>query len=96
MQQNQNQNQLNKRAYVHTGYLNSNSYIAGSSHNLYSDYSDNKYKIHALHNASSDPWNDERIKATLWPERKEEIVESIFEAVIYALFGAMIVLAYLT
>lgn len=85
-----------KRAYVYTGNWKGNNYIAGSSHNLYTVYSDDNHKIIAPHNASSDPWNDERIRATLWPERQQEITESILEAVIFAGFGALIVLAYLT
>ena len=89
-------NQAAEREYVYTGYSNGNNYIAGSSHNLYTVYSDGDHKIIAPHNASSDPWNDERIRATLWPERQQEIIESILEALIFAGFGAMIVLAYLT
>lgn len=89
-------NQAAERAYVYTGYLNGNNYIAGSSHNLYTVYSDGNHNIIASHNPSSDSWNEERIRATLWPERKQEIIESILEALIFAGFGAMIVLAYLT
>ena len=89
-------NPATERAYVYSDYLNDNNYIAGSSHNLYTVYSDGKHKIIAPHNASSDPWNEERIRATLWPERQQEIIESILEALIFAGFGAMIVLAYMT
>jgi len=96
MEQKHGVNPAAKRAYVHSDYSNDNNYIAGSSHNLYTVYSDGKHKIIASHNASSDPWNDERIKAILWAERKQEIIESILEALIFAGFGAMIVLAYLT
>lgn len=85
-----------KRAYVYTGYWKHNNYIAGSSHNLYSRNCGDNHKIIAPQQASSDDWDDERIKATLWPERRQQIVESITEFVIYALFGAMIVLALFT
>ena len=85
-----------KRAYVYTGYWKRNNYIAGSAHNLYTVYSDDNHKITAPQQASSGDWNDERIRATLWPKRRQEIVDSITESAIYALFGAMIVLALLT
>ena len=84
------------RAYVYSDFLGSKHNRLGSSHNLYTVYSDGNHKIIAPHNASSAPWNDERIRATLWPERQQEIIESILEALIFACFGAMIVLAYLT
>lgn len=85
-----------ERAYVYTGYWKHNNYIAGSAHNLYSFNCGDNHKITAPQQASSGDWNDERIRATLWPERRQEIVDSITESVIYALFGAMIVLALLT
>lgn len=96
MEQKHGGNPAAKRAYVYSDYSNDNNYIASSSHNLYTVYSDGNHKIIAPHNASSDPWNEERIRATLWPERQQEIIESILEALIFAGFGAMIVLAYLT
>lgn len=83
-------------AYVNSGLLGSKHNSLSSSHNLYTVYSDGNHKIIAPHNASSDPWNDERIRATLWPERQNQIIESILQALIFAGFGAMIVLAYLT
>jgi hypothetical protein len=85
-----------ERAYVYSDFLSGKHNRSGSSHNLYTVYSDDNHKILAPHQSSSDPWNDERIKATLWAERKQEIIESILEALIFAGFGAMIVLAYLT
>jgi hypothetical protein len=39
------QKPTSRRAYVYCGYLNRNNYIAGSSHNLYSDYLVGKHKI---------------------------------------------------
>lgn len=92
----QQQNATNQRAYVYTDFLRRNNYIRGLSHNLYSRNCGDNHKIIAPQQASSDDWNDERIKATLWLERRQQIVESITEFVIYALFGAMIVLALLT
>lgn len=84
------------REYVYSDFLGSKHNRPSSSHNLYTVYSGGNHKIIAQHNASSDPWNDERIEATLWPERQQEIIQSILDALIYACFGAMIVLAYLT
>lgn len=84
------------RADVYSDFLSRKNYIAGSAHNLYNVYSDDKHKIIAPPQASSNDWNDERIRATLWPERRQEIFESIAELVIFALFGAMIVLALFT
>lgn len=84
------------RAYVYSDFLLSKHNRLGSSHNLYSRNCGSNHKIIAPQQASSDDWDDERIKATLWPERRQELVESITELVIYALFGAMIVLALCT
>ena len=83
------------RHNVYSGYCRTNNYIAGLSHNLYSDYSDDKHKTPAPHNDSLTPWSEQRIKATLDAYRRQQLAESIFEVILYALFGAMLVLAYL-
>jgi len=85
-----------ERAYVYCGFPNRNNYIWGLSHNLYSDYSGDKHKTPAPHNDSLTPWSEHRIQATLDADRRQQLVESIFETILYALFGAMLVLAYLT
>ncbi len=84
------------RAYVYSDSSSRNNYMQGLSHNLYSDYSGDKYKTPAPHNDSLTPWSEHRIKATLDADRRQQLVESIFETILYALFGAMLVLAYLT
>ena len=66
------------------------------SHNLYSGYLAGIHKIHAAHNDSLTPWSDKRIKATLDSERWHNLAQSICEFMIFALFGAMLMLAYLT
>jgi hypothetical protein len=55
-----------------------------------------KHKIHAAQQDSLTPWSDDRIKATLDAERWHNLAQSICEFMIFALFGAMLVLAYLT
>lgn len=82
------------RAYVYCGYLKRNNYIAGSSHNLYSINCGDKHKIPAPQHDLLTNWSDERIQATLRPERRQAIAEAVFEAILFALFGAMLVLAY--
>ncbi len=84
------------RGYAYFDFAGSKRNRLGSAHNLYNVYSDGNHKITAPPQASSDDWDDERIRATLWPERRQEIFESIAELVIFALFGAMIVLALFT
>ena len=81
---------------MYCGFPNRNNYIWGLSHNLYSDYSGDKHKTPAPHNDSLTPWSEHRIQATLDADRRQQLVESIFETILYALFGAMLVLAYLT
>ena len=83
------------RAYVYSDFLSSNHNRLCLSHNLYSDYSDDKHKTSAPHNDSLTPWSEQRIKATLDAYRRQQLAESIFEVILYALFGAMLVLAYL-
>lgn len=84
-----------ERAYVYSDFLSSNHNRLCLSHNLYSDYSDDKHKTPAPHNDSLTPWSEQRIKATLDAYRRQQLAESIFEVILYALFGAMLVLAYL-
>ena len=85
-----------QRAYVYSDFLSRKHNRLGLSHNLYSDYSGDKHKTPAPHNDSLTPWSEHRIKATLDADRRQQLVESIFETILYALFGAMLVLAYLT
>lgn len=84
------------RAYVYSDFLSRKHNRLGLSHNLYSDYSGDKHNTPAPHNDSLTPWSEQRIKATLDADRRQQLVESIFETILYALFGAMLVLAYLT
>lgn len=85
-----------KRQNVYCGYCRDNNYIAGLSHNLYSDYSGDIYKNHALHHYSSSLWSEQRIKATLNEERWHQLTESIMEFAFIASFVAMFAIAYLT
>ena len=84
-----------RRAYVYSDFLSRSNYMQGLSHNLYSDYSDDKHKTSAPHNDSLTPWSEQRIQATLDKYRRQQLAESIFEVILFALFGAMLVLAYL-
>lgn len=84
-----------KRAYVYSDFLSRSNYMQGLSHNLYSDYSGDKHKTSAPQHDSLTPWSEQRIKATLDAYRRQQLAESIFEVILYALFGAMLVLAYL-
>lgn len=83
------------RAYVYSDFLSNKHNRLGLSHNLYSDYSGDKHKTPAPHNDSLTPWSEQRIKATLDAYRRQQLAESIFEVILYALFGVMLVLAYL-
>ena len=83
------------RAYVYSDFLSSKHNRLGLSHNLYSDYSDDKHKTPAPQHDSLTLWSEQRIKATLDAYRRQQLAESIFETILYALFGAMLVLAYL-
>lgn len=85
-----------KRAYVYSDFLSRNNYMQCLSHNLYSDYSGEKHKTPAPQHDSLTPWSEQRIKATLDAYRRQQLAESIFEIILYALFGAMLVLAYFT
>lgn len=83
------------RIYADSDYLSNKANGLSLSHNLYSDYSFYKHKTTAPQHDSLTPWSDERIKATLDAYRRQQLAESIFEVILYALFGAMLVLAYL-
>lgn len=83
-----------ERAYVYSDFLSSNHNRLGLSHNLYSDNSVDKHKTNAPHQDSLTPWSEQRIKATLDAYRRQQLAEDIFEFILYALFGAMLVLAY--
>lgn len=85
-----------KRHNVYCGYCRDNNYIAGLSHNFYSDYSGDIHKNHALHHYSSSLWSEQRIKATLNEERRHQLTESIMEFALIASFVAMFAIAYLT
>lgn len=84
----------NKRAYVYSGYCKGNNYIAGSAHNLYSFNCGDNHKNNAPQHDLLTDWSDERIQAILRPERRQAIADSVFEVILFALFGAMLVLAY--
>lgn len=83
------------RAYVYSDYSRRNNYISGLSHNLYSDYFVGKHKTPAPQHDSLTPWSEQRIKATLDAYRRQQLAESIFETILFALFGAMLVFACL-
>lgn len=84
------------RAYVYSDFWSRNNYMQCLSHNLYSRNCGDNYKNSAPHQDSLTPWSEQRIKATLDAERRQQVTEAIFEAILFALFGAMLVLAYLT
>lgn len=82
------------RAYVYSGFPNRNNYIWCSSHNLYFfNCGDNHKNTAPQHDLLTD-WSEERIQAILRPERRQAIAETVFEVILFALFGAMLVLAY--
>lgn len=83
-----------QRHNVYLGYCRANNYIAGLSHNLYSENCGDKHKTFAAQHDSLTPWSDHRIQAILRPERRQEIAEAVFEVILFALFGAMLVFAY--
>lgn len=85
-----------KRHNVYCGYCRDNNYIAGLSHNLYSDYSGGKYKTLAPQHDSLTPWSEQRIQATLNAERWHQITESLTQFALIASFVAMFAIAYLT
>jgi len=84
------------RAYVYSDFPSRNNYIWALSHNLYSINCGNKHKTIAPQHDSLTPWSDDRIKATLDAERWHQLAQSICEFAIFACFGAMLALAYLT
>lgn len=84
------------RAYVYSDFLSSKHNRLGLSHNLYSRNCSDKHKTPAPHQDSLTPWSDDRIKATLDEYRRQQLAEDIFEFILYALFGAMLMLAYFT
>jgi len=81
-------------AYVYSDFPSRNNYIWGLSHNLYSENCGDKHKTFAAQHDSLTPWSDHRIQAILRPERRQEIAEAVFEVILFALFGAMLVFAY--
>lgn len=82
------------RAYVYSDFPSRNNYILRLSHNLYSENCGDKHKTFAAQHDSLTPWSDHRIQAILRPERRQEIAEAVFEVILFALFGAMLVFAY--
>ena len=82
------------RAYVYSDFPSRNNYIWGLSHNLYSENCGDKHKTFAAQHDSLTPWSDHRIQAILRPERRQAIAEAVFEVILFALFGAMLVFAY--
>ncbi len=82
------------RAYVYSDFPSRNNYISGLSHNLYSENCGDKHKTFAAQHDSLTPWSDHRIQAILRPERRQAIAEAVFEVILFALFGAMLVFAY--
>lgn len=84
-----------KRAYVYCDFLSSKHNRLCLSHNLYSDYFVGKHKTSAPQHDSLTPWSEQRIKATLDAYRRQQLAETIFETILFALFGAMLVFACL-